>query len=60
VKSRSKGEDMDDEIKEYGTVCEVCDTEVELSVFGFSDLPCFCPMCGFGTEWDELESEDYN
>lgn len=47
------------DLKEYGCTCDVCDSELELTVFTVADLPLFCPMCGEQTEWEELEDEDY-
>ena len=50
---------MDDEMIEYGITCEVCDSELALTVFGVSDTPAYCPMCGSVTNnWEEYESEE--
>ena len=49
---------MDEDLKEYGTTCDVCDSELELTAFGVSDLPLYCPMCGEQTEWEEFDSEE--
>lgn len=40
---------------EYWTECEACDTETQVMVIDQEEIPQFCPMCGFQSDYEELE-----
>ena len=42
----------------YWAVCDVCDTETEVSVVDADDTPSFCPMCGEQTVFTTAREED--
>jgi len=42
----------------YWTECDACGVETEVDVYDETEIPQFCPMCGFSTTWGPLEGED--
>jgi hypothetical protein len=42
----------------YWTECDACGVETEVDVYDETEIPQFCPMCGFSTKWGPLEGED--
>ena len=41
----------------YQLKCIVCETQTEVIVQDESEKPCFCPMCGFQLESEEIDDE---
>lgn len=42
---------------EYYTECDACGVETQVLVLDESEIPQFCPMCGYSAEFEELEDE---
>lgn len=40
-------------MEEYNFVCEMCDTEITVTVVDVDEKPNFCPMCGNECEIEE-------
>lgn len=43
--------------KEYWTECEACGTETQVLVIDEDEVPCYCPMCGYHSEYEELDDD---
>ena len=42
---------------EYWTECPSCETETQVMVLDESEIPQYCPMCGYSSEYEELEDD---
>ena len=42
---------------EYWTECESCGVETQVLVVDETEIPQYCPMCGFTSEYEELPDD---
>lgn len=41
--------------EEYIGQCDGCDVETRITVINEEEVPLFCPMCGYTTDFEPLE-----